>query len=146
MKKKVLLAGSVIAGLFVMVALALPFIVDANKFRSTLEGDLAGGLGREMTLGHFKVGLLAGGISVDDISIADDPAFSSTPFLTAKAVNVGVEWLSLIFSRQVRVQSFRLEEPQLVLRRSASGKWNFSSLGTTSTSASHTGGSASASN
>jgi hypothetical protein len=75
MKKKPLLAGSAIAGLFVMVALALPFIVDANKFRSTLEGNLASGLGRKVTIGHLKVALLAGGISVDNISIADDPSW-----------------------------------------------------------------------
>ena len=140
MKKKLLLTGSAIAGLFVIVVLGIPFVLDANQFRPTLEGDLASALGRKVTIGHLRVALLSGGISVDDISIADDPAFSSAPFLTAKAVNVGVEWLPLIFSKRVRVQSFRLEEPQVVLRRSASGQWNFSSLGTSSTS--HAGGSA----
>jgi AsmA protein len=143
MKKRLLVAGSAIAGLFVMVVLALPFVLDANQFRPTLEGKLASALGRNVTIGHLKVTLLSGGISIDDISIADDPAFSSAPFLTAKAVSVGVEWLPLIFSKQVRVQSFRLQEPQVVLRRSASGQWNFSSLGTASSA--HTGGSAAAS-
>jgi AsmA protein len=55
-----------------------------NQFRPTLEGDLASALGRRVTIGHLRVAFLSGGISVDDISIADDPAFSSTPFLTAK--------------------------------------------------------------
>ena len=142
MKKKLLLTGSAIAGLFVIVALAIPFVLDANQFRPTLEGDLAGVLGRKVTIGHLRIAFLSGSISVDDISIADDPAFGSAPFLTAKSVNVGVEWLPLIFSKQVRVQSFRLQEPQVVLRRSASGQWNFSSLGTPSTS--HAGESSSA--
>ena len=113
-------------------------------FRPTLEGVLASALGRKVTIGHLRVALLSGGISVDDISIADDPPFCSAPFLKAKAVNVGVEWLPLIFSKRVHVQSFRLEEPEVVLRRSESGQWNFSSLGTSSTSPA--GGSASAAN
>jgi AsmA protein len=142
MKKRLVIAGSAIAGLLVMVVLAVPFVLDANQFRPTLEGELASALGRNVTIGHLKVALLSGGISIDDISIADDPAFSSAPFLTAKAVNVGVEWLPLIFSKQVRVQSFRLQEPQVVVRRSASGQWNFSSLGPSSSA--HTGRSASA--
>ena len=141
MKKKLLLAGSAVAALFVIVVVAIPFILDANQFRSTLEGDLSNALGRKVTIGHLKVAILSGGISVDDISIADDPAFSPTSFLTAKAVNIGVELMPLIFSKQLHVQSFRLEEPQLTLRRSASGQWNFSSLGTSSPS--HAGGSSS---
>jgi AsmA protein len=144
MKNKLLLTGAAIFGVFVIVVLGTPFVLDANQFRSTLEGDLAGALGRKVTIGHLRVALLSGGISVDDISIADDPAFSSEPFLKARAVNLGVAWLPLVFSKQVRVQSFRLEEPQVVLLRSASGKWNFSSLGTSPTS--HAGGSAAAAN
>ena len=144
MKKKLLLTGSAIAGLFVIVVLAIPLLLDANQFRPTLEGNLAGALGRKVTIGHLSVALLSGGISVDDISIADDPAFSAAPFLTAKAVNVGVEWLPLIFSKQVRVRSFRLQDPQVVLRHSSSGQWNFSSLGTSSTSQSGSPAAASA--
>jgi len=68
-------------------------------------------------------------MTIEDLSIADDPAFSDAPFVTAKAVKVGVDLMPLILSRTLNVQSFRLEEPQAVVLNSPSGQWNFSGLG-----------------
>jgi AsmA protein len=73
--------------------------------------------------------LFAGGMSAQNISIADDPAFSHTPFVSAKSVDVSVRMIPLLFSRSVRVTALTLKEPELVLLRAPSGKWNFSSLG-----------------
>jgi AsmA protein len=77
----------------------------------------------------LSLSLFSGGISARDISIADDPAFSQTPFLSAKSVDVSVELMPLLLSRSVRMTALTLKEPELVLLRSSSGKWNFSSLG-----------------
>src|SRR5262249_47980160 len=67
--------------------------------------------------------------AVEDVSIADDPAFSAAPFVTARSLKAGVELMPLILSRSLRVESFVLDEPAVVLLRSSSGAWNFSSLG-----------------
>jgi len=131
MTKKLLIAGSVIAGLLVVSGLALVLFLDANQFRPQLEQAMGDALGRKVAIGNIKVALFSGGIAVDDLSIADDPAFSTAPFVTAKAVTVGVDLMPLIFSRRLRVESFRLEEPQVVLLNSPSGQWNFSGLGGT---------------
>jgi len=128
--KKLLIAVTAIAGLVVVAAVALPFIVDANTFRPALESTLSDALGRKVAIGHLTVSLLSGGISVDDISIAEDPAFGSAPFVTAKALTIGIDWQPLIFSKQVRVRSFGLVQPQVTLLSAAGGRWNFSSLGT----------------
>jgi AsmA protein len=128
MKKKLLIAGSAIAGLLVISILGLVLFLDANQFRPQLEQTMAEALGRTVTIGHIKGALLSGGVAVEDLSIADDPAFSGAPFVTAKAVTVGVNLMPLILSRSLRVQTIRLEDPQVVLLRSASGRWNFSSL------------------
>jgi AsmA protein len=68
-------------------------------------------------------------VGIDDISIADDPAFSKSPFLTAKSLKVGVELMPLIFSKQLNVTGIVLDEPQITLLKAANGTWNFSSLG-----------------
>ena len=81
---------------------------DANQFRPQLEQTMGEALGRKVTIGSIKAALLSGGVAVEDLSIADDPAFSAAPFVTAKAVTVGVNLLPLIFSRSVRVQAIRL--------------------------------------
>ena len=129
MKNKFVIAGAALAAVLVAAVVALTFLLDANQFRPKLEGLMGDALGRTVTIANVKVALFSGGISIEGLSIADDPAFSREPFVTAKAVSVGVDLMPLLLSRSLRVQSFRLDQPRVVLRRSMSGAWNFSSLG-----------------
>ena len=135
MKKKVLIACSAVAVVLVISVLGLALFFDANQFRPQLEQTMGEALGRKVTIGSMKGALLSGGVAVENLSIADDAAFSNAPFVTAKAVTVRVSLLRLIFSRRVRVQALRFEDPQVVLVRSASGQWNFSGLGGASAAA-----------
>ena len=72
---------------------------------------------------------MSGSVSAEDLSIADDPAFSKDPFIRAKSLKVGVEVMPLIFSKTLHVTDITLDKPEIALLRDASGKWNFSSLG-----------------
>lgn len=134
MKKLLTIVGIVIAVLIVIVV-ALPLFVNVNRFKPTLEADLSSALGRKVEIGNIKLAILSGGVTVDDVSIADDPAFSKSPFLTAKQLTAGVHIFPLIFSKQLQVQSFTISDPQVTLLRSRSGTWNFSTLGTTNSKA-----------
>lgn len=116
------------AAVALMAILALPYLVDVDRFRPLLESRLASYLGREVHLGHMEWSLLAGGVRVEQISIADDPAFNNAPFLQAKSLGVGISWLSLIFSRSLHVTSLTLEQPHMTALQSEDGKWNFASL------------------
>ena len=118
-----------IAGVLVVGVLGLWLFLDANQFRPQLESAMGGALGRKVSIGNIKIAWLSGGMAIEDLSIADDPAFSTAPFVTAKAVTVGVDLMPLIFSQSLHVESFRLEAPQVVLLNSPSGQWNFSGLG-----------------
>jgi AsmA protein len=128
MKKFLVIVGVVIAVL-ILIVLVLPFFVNANSFKPTLESDLSGALGRKVEIGNIQLAILSGGVTVDNVSIADDPAFSKAPFLTAKQLTAGVHLFPLIFSKKLEVQSFTIAGPQVTLLRSSSGTWNFSSLG-----------------
>ena len=77
----------------------------------------------------MSLSILSGGVEVKNIAIADDPAFSKTPFVTAKSLKVGVELMPLIFSKQLNVTGITLEQPEITLLKAANGTWNFSSLG-----------------
>jgi AsmA protein len=132
MTKKLLIAVGVLVGLLVVAAAAAVVFIDANQFRPTLEDAMSRALGRKVTIANIRVALLSGGVALEGLSIADDPAYSREPFVTAKAVTAGVDLMPLIMSRSLRVESFRLEQPQVVLLRSASGEWNISSLGAAS--------------
>lgn len=129
MKKKMLYIAGGLAGVLVILVIAAYVLIDANSFRPTIEAQLSNSLGRKVTVGDLSLSLFSGGISAQDIKIADDPAFSHTSFLSAKSVDVGVELMPLLFSRSVRLTALTLKEPELALLRSSSGKWNFSSLG-----------------
>lgn len=129
MKRKPLIIVGAVLAVLVIAALAVPFLVDVNRFRPTLEGQMQSALGRPVKIGTLSLALLAGGIRVEDVSIGEDPAFGTTPFVQAKSLEVGVDMWPLIFSQSLHVRSMTLEEPQVSLLQTPAGKWNFSSLG-----------------
>lgn len=131
MKKPLVIAAFVLLGLFVVVPVGAWLFLDANQFRPTLEAMMSNALGRRVSIGNIRVALLSGSIAAESLSIADDPAFGTAPFVTAKSVRVGVDLMPLLLSRSLRVQSFRLEQPEVMLWRSPSGGWNYSKLGAT---------------
>jgi AsmA protein len=123
---KILLA---LVGLVVVAIVSVLLFVSANSFRPAIEKQLTTTLGRDVKLGKMSLSLFSGSLIARDLSIADDPAFSSAPFLTAKEVRIGVSLWPLIFSHQLIVRSFQIEAPQITLLRAANGAWNFSSVG-----------------
>jgi AsmA protein len=127
--KKILTIVGVIVVVVILIVIALPFIIDVNKFKPTIETNISDALGRKVEVGNISLTILSGGVSVDNVVIADDPAYSRTPFLQAKQVKVGVALLPLIFSKRLEVSSFTVTDPQVSLLRSTSGAWNFSTMG-----------------
>jgi len=127
--KKLLQWIAIIVGLLIVVALALPFLINVNSFRPQIESNLTDALGRRVTVGNLSLSILSGSVGADDIAIADDPSFSTSPFIRAKALKVGVELMPLIFSKQLHVTEITLDGPQVTLLRAPSGRWNYSTLG-----------------
>jgi AsmA protein len=126
--KALKIAGIVIVVLLLIV-IAIPFLINVNSFRPKLESALTEALGREVKVGNLSLSILSGTVSAEDLSIADDPAFSKDAFIRAKSLKVGVEVMPLIFSKALHVTDITLDKPEIALLRDASGKWNFSSLG-----------------
>ena len=125
----------ILAGLVALILVAivlLPFVIDANKYRPQIETAMNTALNRKVEIGNIKLSIFQGGVSVEDISIADDPAFGTDPFLKAKALTVGVELMPLIMSHALHVTGVSIDEPEVSLIRSKSGTWNFSTPGATS--------------
>jgi AsmA protein len=123
---KVVIAAVALA---VIAVVLIPFLVNADTFRPTLEDRLSASLGRKIALGHLSFSLLSGSIVAENISIADDPAFSTSPFIQAKSLHIGVETGPLLFHRQVNITNLSIESPSIQLIGAQNGVWNFSSLG-----------------
>jgi AsmA protein len=134
--KRILKIVAIIVGVLLVIAIAVPFFVDANTFRPKIESDLTAALGRQVKVGNLSLSIFSGSVSADDISIADDEVFSKSAFVQAKALKVGVELMPLIFSKTLNVTELTLNRPEISLVKSENGeKWNFSSLGGNNTSA-----------
>ncbi len=121
--------GAALVALVVLALMALPFLLDANRYKPLLEQRLSQALGRTVTIGNLSLALLSGGVSASDLRISEDPKYGQTLFLSAKALNVGVDMRALIFDRALKVQGLTVDEANISLLQDAQGDWNFSSLG-----------------
>ena len=134
MKRVIRVIGIAIA-ILVVLALVLPLFVNADQFRPLLQTKLSAALGREVTLGGLKLSIFSGSVTASDLSIADDPAFSKSPFLRASTLEAGIELMPLILSRKLNVTGISIDQPQVDLVQNAAGVWNFSSIGAAPSSA-----------
>ena len=131
-KKKILIAVGVIFAALILIALLLPLLVNVDRLRPEVQTQASAALGREVTIGKLELSIFSGGVTAKDIAIADDPAFSEQAFVKAKSLDVGVDLMPLIFSKALHVNTLTLQEPEIHLVKTAGGKWNYSSIGTTS--------------
>ena len=118
-----------VVAVFILLLIVVPLFVNADTFRPTVENQLSALLGRRVAFDHLSFSLFGGKLVAQNITIADDPSFATTPFLKANKLNIGVEVAPLLFSRQVHITNFALESPAIQLIQNPAGKWNFSSIG-----------------
>lgn len=134
MQKEWALPAAAVVLLMIFIVTLVPVFVNADTFRPTVESQLSAALGRDVTMGRLTLSILAGNLVADDIAIADDPSYSALPFIQAKRLDVGVKILPLVFHHDVQITRVNIDTPSIQLIQNASGKWNFSSLGSASAS------------
>jgi AsmA protein len=127
MRKIKILAGIVVA-LIIVAVVGVWLFLDVNKYRPQIQAKLEEQLQRKVTLGNMSLGLLPLRFTVQNVVIAEDPAFKSEfPFTHAKQLDVRVSLLPLL-TGNVKVNSVDLDEPSVELIRNSQGVWNFSTL------------------
>jgi AsmA protein len=120
--------GSILA-LILVVVLAIPLFLNADNFRPRIESTLSTSLGRKVTLGKLDLSVLTGSVVAQSASVADDPAFSTLPFLQTGAVKINVEMIPLLLSHEIHITGFTLDSPHIILLRAPNGTWDYSSIG-----------------
>jgi hypothetical protein len=123
MKKKL----SFLALALIAAALALPYF-SAAPARQSLINALEMALSRKVRIqGATRFRLLpTPAILADDVTIAEDPAFSLEPFAYVTTIEVQPSFLAL-FAGRLEPARIRLTEPSVNLMRSPRG-WNIQSL------------------
>jgi uncharacterized protein involved in outer membrane biogenesis len=124
--------GIIIGVIFlVIVAAVLIFAAtfDVNKYRGTIQSQLEKRLYRPVVLGEMGLKLFPPRFRVQNLAIADDPAFSrDAPFVKAQELDVSVQLLPLLH-KQIEIDSLSLQRPSVNLIKNSAGIWNFASLG-----------------
>ncbi|HXJ33529.1 MAG TPA: AsmA-like C-terminal region-containing protein [Candidatus Eisenbacteria bacterium] len=128
--RRLVLIGAILVGLALaavaLVVANLQRIVDANRERIVAE--MSAGFGRPVEVGRVTVGLRGGvGVRLEQLRIADDPAFSKDPFVVADAVHAMVRVWPLLEGR-VEVRRVNVDAPHITLIRTPEGL-NVDSLG-----------------
>ena len=130
MRKLGLVLGITVA-LLVVAALVLPyFLFDAETQRGIIASRLEAALGRKVTLGKVRLGLLPPALHLYDPEIAERLGFPGTAFSTAEGMRAGVRLFPLLRGR-LEVPSVELDEPTVHLVKNRRGEWNFATLGQT---------------
>src|SRR5215471_8574579 len=116
--KRIGIAAGIVVVAVLLAILALPFLLDANRFKPELESELSQALGRDVRVGNLGLSILSGSVAAADITISDDPRFTRSPFLRAKSFKVAAELIPLITSHRLNVTGLTIEDPEIVLLQS----------------------------
>ena len=129
-----MIAVAIVLVLLVLIVLSLPFLLDLNRYRDQYLPILEQILHRTVEVQDVRLTLYPTlGVQLREVIIADDPTFSSKPFLTVPSVLVAVQWRPLL-QRRIEVESVLVESPIVQVIRSITGKLNVSTLGNVPTS------------
>jgi AsmA protein len=127
----------IVIGLLIVVVLvagtilALPFLVDLNKYQDQYKPLLEDALNRKVQLKDIRLTIWPRiGARVADLVILDDPAFDSSPFTSLTSLDIGVKLMPLL-SGKVEVEEITLRDSVITVIKNKSGILNVSTIGRT---------------
>jgi len=113
------------AGLFIFLE-----TFDTDSYLPQITRQASKILERVVTIGHAALGISWDGIILDvgPVVIADDAQFTSQPFIKVDHVHVGLDIVSLIIHREIRMTDVLLQSPEIHIIRSQEGVFNIHSI------------------
>jgi AsmA protein len=128
-RRRIVIAAAGTLFLLVCVVLALPLIVDLNRYRGDIEAVLRKRLHRDVTLGTMRLSVVPPGLRVENALIAEDPDYKTgRPFAKLARIAVRPRILPLLRGA-FELDSLELDAPEIELVRSTEGRWNVTTMG-----------------
>ena len=133
--RRILIISGIAAGVLVLIAGALAgyaffnlsSIVARNEKR--IVARVSNELGRQVEVGKMQAQMGWGvSVEVSGLTISDDPAFSTKPFLAANDVSIEVEFFPLLRG-EAKVTKLDFSKPDIRIVMNARGDLNISSIG-----------------
>ncbi|MBS0170547.1 MAG: AsmA family protein [Nitrospira sp.] len=126
---KVLLGIGVVILLLILLIIALPFLIDLNKYQDRYRPLIEEALNRKVQLQDIRLTIWPRiGARVGGFIVQDDPAFRTGPFASLSSLDVGVKLLPLLRGT-VEVEEITLRDPVIMVLKNAQGQLNVSTLG-----------------
>lgn len=126
---KIVLGIVVLFVCLVLLALALPFLVDLNRYQAQYLPILEEALNRKVSIERIRLVIIPRlGVSLQGLTVSDDPAFGSGPFASLRSLEIGVK-LGPLFSRRVEVEEIALQDPVITVIKNPQGILNIATLG-----------------
>jgi uncharacterized protein involved in outer membrane biogenesis len=125
-RKRLLLAIGGAVVLLVLVAVAMPLVVDFNAYKPRLEVVASDALGMEVRVGgRLGLGLLPGlHVTVEDVRILSEPGVAVA---SAKRASLWIDPLPLLRG-EFRLRRIELTQPRLSVERDPAGRFNVERL------------------
>lgn len=120
---------AIVIGLCLVVILFLPVLLDLNRYRDRYLPVLEQALHRPVDVQDVRLTIFPKlGVRVRGMTVADDPAFSPTPFLTIPSVEVVVQWAPLL-SRRIQMERVLFQDATVHVIRTLNGVLNTATIG-----------------
>lgn len=121
--------------LAVVALLAAPFFIDVNSYKSQIEQQVEDATGRKLTIGSISASIFPWiGVELEDVHLANRSGFADRDFASVKKLNVSLALLPLL-SKQVEIQAFEIDSPDIYLERHEDGQTNWGDLAKSEASA-----------
>jgi AsmA protein len=124
-----------IAVLILAAVLIAPKVIDVQKYKPLLEEKVAAATGRAVSLGgDLNLSLFPWvGVSFSDFQLGNPKGFETDGFIRVKSFEAHVKVMPL-FSKEVQIDSFVLDGPEIYLEKKKNGLANWEGLGSGTTS------------
>ncbi len=128
---KIVIGLLTVVALVVGVILALPFLIDLNKYQDQYKPLIEDALNRKVQLQDIRLTIWPRiGARVAGVTVLDDLAFGSSPFTSLTSLDVVVKLIPLL-SGKVEVEELTIRDPVITVIKNKSGVLNVSTIGRT---------------
>ena len=132
---KIVIGLVIVVVLVVGGILALPFLINLNKYQDQYKPLIEDALNRKIQLQDIRLTIWPRiGARVAGFTVLDDPAFGSSPFASLASLDIGVKLVPLL-SGTVEVEEITFRNPVITVIKNKSGVLNVSTIGRTGVAA-----------
>lgn len=126
---KILVGIGVVILLLLILIIALPFLIDLNKYQDRYRPLIEEALNRNVELQDIRLTIWPRiGARIGGFVVQDDPSFRTGPFASLASLDVGVKLLPLLKGR-VDVEEITLRDPVILVLKNSQGQLNISTIG-----------------